>query len=599
MAFNKTKALEEAAKLVSQRKISQAIKQYLAIAAKDPQDLPLLNTIGDLCVRDGNTAEALRQFRRLADAYTREGFTLKAIAIFKKIAKLDSQSVDPLIHLAELYASQKLTHESEQQYAQALALCERQGLKEQAGQLLAKLVETDPSNAPRRLQLAALCERTGMDQVAPQLLDALGKAWLAAGEWAKAEDIFERLTLRDSSDSEWQSLLRECRERRAAAKTAEHPPGEAPTGQEAEPLSGELGAKREKPSVEVDFDREWETFASAPPDTGQKTDGAPDAVPDSATSDRPQPPSAPPVAAETGVARSAHSGDDEFAELAFYLDYGLIAEGDECFSRLAATYPGDARLVALKERLQSLVEAEARADASSAPAEPPLIDQRQGAVGGNTFGVPPAVPGEASGDGGALAAGAGTPDLRADQPSGWAPATSLIDKLTQELESAMADEPRSPGAGAGPEPPTIDPAELLAEDGDDLPLEDAPRTHFDLGVAFREIGLLDDAIAEFQKSSKGPVTAEEPWKFEALLLLGVCFMEKGMPSLAAPWLARALESPGLDEDTSMALTYDLATAYERSGNRDGALEKFVQVYGVNAGYRDVAEKIRALQSKQA
>lgn len=591
MAFNKTKALEEAAKLVSQRKISQAIKQYLAVAAKDPQDLPLLNTIGDLCVRDGNTAEALRQFRRLADAYAREGFTLKAIAIFKKIAKLDPQSVDPLIHLAELYASQKLTHESEQQYSQALAVCDRQGLKERAGQILAKLVATEPANALRRQQLAALCERTGMEEAAPQLLEALGKACIAAGDWAKAEGVFERLARRDDSHTEWQSLLRECQEHRAAAKTADKELAEAPTGVAMEPKSDGSQEKGQKASLEVDFDRASEKLTSSPTNSGQ----SPDTVIEGPT----QPVPAVPVRPEAGGPPSAPSDGDEFAELAFYLDYGLIAEGRDCLARLAAKHPGDARVASLDERLQILEETDARADASSVPAEGPLIDRPAGSGVGDAFGGAPAVVTDPRDAGGTEPVGAATPDLPAEQTSMWAPATSLIDKLTKELELAMAAEGPLPGAGADPEPARIDPAELLAEDGEHAPAEDAPRTHFHLGVAFREFGLLDDAIAEFEKSSKEPVSAEEPWNFEALLLLGVCFMEKGMPSLAAPWLARALESPGIDDETSLALTYDLATAYERSGNRDGALQRFVQVYGVNANYRDVAEKIRALQSKQA
>lgn len=595
MAFNKTKALEEAAKLVSQRKISQAIKQYLAVAAKDPQDLPLLNTIGDLCVRDGNTAEALRQFRRLADAYTREGFTLKAIAIFKKITKLDPQSVDPLIHLAELYASQKLTYESEQQYTQALALCERQGLKEHEGQILTKLIAADPANALRRKQLDALCERTGMDQAGPQMLETLGKAFVAAGEWARAENVFERLTRRDEGRAEWQSILRECRERRAAVKAADQADGEAPAVLAAEPQSGEIETRSDKPSGEVELEQNDKAFAPPPGGAGKE----PDTATGAANEDRAQPVPAAAPAPEAGSPPTTAAVEDEFAELMFYLDYGLIAEGRDCLARLTAKHSGDARVAALKERLQRIMETEARVDAPAAPSETPLIDRGEGAQTGDALVESPARAGDSNGGSRTEATGAGTPTLGADQPANWAPASSLIDKLTKELESAMAAELPSSEAEVGIAPPTIDPAELLAEDDELPPAEDAPRTHFDLGVALREIGLLDDAIAEFQKSSKGPVNADESWRFEALLLLGICFMEKRMPRLAAPWLARALESPGLDEDTSLALTYDLATAYEQSGNPEGALEKFAYVYGVNAGYRDVADRIRTLQSKQA
>ena len=68
MAFNKAKALQEAEKLVIQGKISQAIKRYFDILDRDPSDLILLNTIGDLYIRDRNASEGLKQFYRLAEA---------------------------------------------------------------------------------------------------------------------------------------------------------------------------------------------------------------------------------------------------------------------------------------------------------------------------------------------------------------------------------------------------------------------------------------------------------------------------------------------------------------------------------------------------
>src|SRR5579872_967718 len=102
MAFHKAKALQEAEKSVSQGKISHAIKQYQEILKNDPADVSLLNTIGDLYIRDRNTAEGLRQFHKLAEAFVRDGFNVKAIAIYRKISKVDSSSVDTLLKLAEL-----------------------------------------------------------------------------------------------------------------------------------------------------------------------------------------------------------------------------------------------------------------------------------------------------------------------------------------------------------------------------------------------------------------------------------------------------------------------------------------------------------------
>ncbi|MGH9353903.1 MAG: tetratricopeptide repeat protein, partial [Terriglobia bacterium] len=168
MAFNKSKALEEAARLVSHRKLPQAIKQYLAIIEQDPQDLPLRNVVGDLWVREGNAREAMREFHILAEAYTREGFILKAIAIYKKIVKLDTESPDPLIRLAELYAGQKFSHEANEQYVQALAVCERRSLHDRAGQILRKLVAHDPENTVYQTRLGEFLQKSGQSKEACQ-----------------------------------------------------------------------------------------------------------------------------------------------------------------------------------------------------------------------------------------------------------------------------------------------------------------------------------------------------------------------------------------------------------------------------------------------
>src|SRR5208337_817575 len=119
MALTKAKALQEAEKSVSQGKIAQAIKQYQEILDNDPSEVSLLNTVGDLYIRDRNITEGLRQFQKLAEAYVREGFNVKAIAIYRKISKVEPNSVDTLLKLAELYQLQGLSREARDQYLQA------------------------------------------------------------------------------------------------------------------------------------------------------------------------------------------------------------------------------------------------------------------------------------------------------------------------------------------------------------------------------------------------------------------------------------------------------------------------------------------------
>jgi pilus assembly protein FimV len=121
-------------------------------------------------------------------------------------------------------------------------------------------------------------------------------------------------------------------------------------------------------------------------------------------------------------------------------------------------------------------------------------------------------------------------------------------------------------------------------------------THYNLGTAFREMGLLDEAISEFQKVAKATERGK-PFRYvmQCCTLLGLAFMEKGQPGIAAIWYERALLTPGIEPESILALRYDLGVAQESAGEPEAALKSFSQVYAMNIDYRDVADRIAALQ----
>jgi len=116
-------------------------------------------------------------------------------------------------------------------------------------------------------------------------------------------------------------------------------------------------------------------------------------------------------------------------------------------------------------------------------------------------------------------------------------------------------------------------------------------TRYNLGIAYKEMGLIDEAIAEFQLAAK-----DEARLLECASMLGICFLEKGMPKLAMKWFERGLKAPGRTEDEYAALRYDLATAHEAAGDVDRALALFTDLYGQDANFRDVATKVRDLRA---
>jgi tetratricopeptide (TPR) repeat protein len=137
-------------------------------------------------------------------------------------------------------------------------------------------------------------------------------------------------------------------------------------------------------------------------------------------------------------------------------------------------------------------------------------------------------------------------------------------------------------------------SELGEMDDEDEDLE----THYNLGIAYREMGLLDEAIGEFQKVAKAVQKGKPfPYSMNCATLLALSFMDKGEPKIASLWYRRALDVPGLDQEAVLALRYDLAMALDMAGEANAALDSFRQVYAMNIDYRDVADRIATLQKQ--
>lgn len=114
-------------------------------------------------------------------------------------------------------------------------------------------------------------------------------------------------------------------------------------------------------------------------------------------------------------------------------------------------------------------------------------------------------------------------------------------------------------------------------------------THFNLGIAYREMGLLDEAIGEFQIAAK-----DAGHLVLCCSMLGLCFLDKGLPELAVKWYRRGLEAPNLAEEDHLGLLYDLGCAYLAVDDKASAYKAFVDLYGINNGYRDVVARIEEL-----
>ncbi len=119
---------------------------------------------------------------------------------------------------------------------------------------------------------------------------------------------------------------------------------------------------------------------------------------------------------------------------------------------------------------------------------------------------------------------------------------------------------------------------------------DDVQAHHDLGTAYKEMGLLDEAVSEFQAALRA--SADHLPTYE---LLGVTFMEMGQPEATVHSLERALEIEYNIEDELLGIYYYLARANEDLGQADRALELYEKVFSLDINFADVTERLRDLR----
>jgi tetratricopeptide (TPR) repeat protein len=346
--------------------------------------------------------------------------------------------------------------------------------------------------------------------------------------------------------------------------------------------------------------------------------------------------------------------DDSRIEVNFYLEHGFLEEANGAVGELERMLPGDPRIAELRALVEAHTGAVAIEGLEKEPAKalegtpeelvaPPGGETVEGqAVSSNNampepeakpaagLPLPPreerpptdATPGRsvatsadllgdfAEGFESALEKLEGpAPALAEETSTEAAPGVSveasakLLGGFSEAFESATGrlegvSSPPAPSSGSTapfiPSPQSREGDETVQESSP----EDDPEAHYNLGVAFWEMNLPDEAIRELQQVVKGAgIRPQPPNYLEACTLLATCFMDKGMASVAVKWYGRALQAPHLDEEAWLALHYDLGVAYERSGDLPRALEEFSEVYSRNIAFRDVAEKVRTFQQK--
>jgi tetratricopeptide (TPR) repeat protein len=333
-------------------------------------------------------------------------------------------------------------------------------------------------------------------------------------------------------------------------------------------------------------------------------------------------------------------------EIQFYIAQSLWVEAEEAIGKLKAVAPGSSAIANLEEKLStakaqtaaaaSVAAPEARvAEISLEPEAAPPASAPASAVAAKPMVVEPPRPAPVVSAPApampAVAAAAAQPAPAAKKDVLADFALDLDESLGQDFALGGAAPPAPAAAAPAPAPvqaraaaaapvvvkpaaPPVAPAPLAAHPDASSTLSDLfaefkedveetvdeaedPDTHYNLGVAFKEMGLLDEAIGELQKVCHS-IDKGHPFSqvMQAYTWLAHCFLEKGVPEASVKWYEKALKVPAIDEESKLAVYYELGAAYEAAGNKKAALQNFNEVYSSNIDYRDVADRIKALRS---
>ncbi|HYK02901.1 MAG TPA: tetratricopeptide repeat protein [Thermoanaerobaculia bacterium] len=309
-----------------------------------------------------------------------------------------------------------------------------------------------------------------------------------------------------------------------------------------------------------------------------------------------------PVAEEPFFGTEASSFDledlplEELGEVDFYIEQELYDEARRKLETLSERFPGNADLESRRERVEDAATAAAAAAASAVAARPSVLSRDEienellSAIpdDDDDFGIPMTAPAPA----------AATPEpapafsaALVQEENLFADEDNFFD-LAAELESELADEEES--ISLSEEEQSLEEIFKEFKKGVEQQLDSEDYdTHYNLGIAYKEMGLIDEAIGEFQLASKDPKRA-----VECASMLGLCFLEKGMPQLAIKWYRKGLEMPEITEEEHVGLLYDLASAYQEVGDTENAQKAFMEVYGMNSNYRDIVNRIKQLEDSR-
>jgi len=565
-----------AQQLVQKGQIDAALAEFDKLfesGDKDPYDFIL---VADLLAKRGAMQEAVRRYRQAIAEYTKAELFKNAIAVCKKILRISKEDLEIHRSLGDLYAKEGLHGDAQIHYLEFAEGSIRRQDHEAALDVIDLVIQLSPENTDLSEKYVEIAMRADEPERGGRELLRRAEMLEHRGEMEEAKHLRERASTLAPG------LMSEAPPASEVSMEPEQAPEE--TFDEPEPVAA--GQSAYEPSARSVMD-----------------ELAPDSLLTEGEAETSEPEGPPEPAAAAPEAESAAPRHEDLA--AGYLSAGNREMAAEEFWKAAelAFFRGDlprARVLlasllqvtpAHEAALRRLVDVTAQAEDPLAEAKARFnlaelyLEQEEWALSRSEYMR--ALELDPSNGRARMRV------ARIDAMNGTAPEPQVdLDSLPNKRPSASVlvrdDAPTSVDN-------LIDLEEIIDEFkagvSNSISGEDH-ESHYDLGMAYMEMGLYDEAIGEFQVASKGG-----PMELKCLEMIALCYLEKNEPAAAARELARALELPGHGPEETISLRYHLGMACERLGNLEKALQHFEEVSLLNAAFLKVATKVRELTQR--
>ena len=578
---------------------SQAIDQ---LSADDTPDIALFNRSGDLATKVGHAAQAVKFYERAVDYYMDAGLPNNAVAVCKKVMRNLPDRYSIHLKMGQIRAAQGFITDARTSFVTYAERVQAAGDLDEAFRALIEFVKLAPDDYEMCMMLAGQLERNNRaDEALTQYVGAYrimqrkGLSALAEAAAAKVRKLDPTLDL----------------EQAAADPSFSRGVGFGDEGEVAKDgQSADSGAETDVVGP-VDlpllaFDEDEDDVAEAADDVAKAAEEAAAKVAAEAAAAAQAAQEAAAQAAEEATAQAAQEATAQAAqEAAAQAAQEAAAQG----AADAAAAEEAAAAAAEKGKAADAAQAAAAAAAEEAAAE--AAQKEKTAAAAAARAAEEAAASRAAEEAAALRAAkeaaakaaaeeslsVSNGDSESETPTG-SPPGGYVDLGAVLLGEEVDTGSKSTRFVVPYEEPTGDDqadfdrmlAQFRDKVSENIDANDVT-AHYDLGTAYMEMGLLDEAISEFQVVLRG--RSDHLATYE---MLGQTFLQKKEPKAALRSLTRGLDAPCEVEEERVGIYYYLGLAHETIGDKDTALEFYGRVFALDINFADVTERLRALRS---